>query len=193
MQFDAETIPTLNDTVKALRKIIPSEVSKCWVAGGAVRDLLQALPIQKDVDVFFPSQEAFETMETALIDAGAIKGRGNDQKVRYNTEDVAFDLIKSPFRSPEQLSEHADFTVATGVVSIISRRMWAHELIFSDLAAKVIRISNLPNPFKTFLRVPRYLGYGFTMDYGQAIRLAHHVRSQDLDKGAKGLLFDWDE
>lgn len=161
-----------------------------WAVGGSVRDSVWGIQPQHDVDLFFPSRVDLEAAEKAMLEAGAELLSLSPKKTSYTWKGIKYDLIGSWFESLEAILGEVDFTVACAGVDPGEKLLVCHEDYFEDLAAKQLRIQSLPNPASTLMRVARYSRMGFTLSYGDAMRLAKRIREAG-DEEAK--LFDLEE
>lgn len=176
---------------KTLADLVGVRVTGVWVAGGAVRDMLsgEERPLH-DVDVFFGSAGAFARVRSELMDRGAEVVSTIEGKVSMILAGMKYDLIRQVFESPDVLSRNADFTVASGVMDLARGELVGHELFYSDLAARTIRLasehgSRVPNPARTLPRLVRYLRLGYRASYGELIRLANHIAQAELERDAQ--------
>ncbi len=189
------TNPSVKRAHKALVRLLPvSKFDGVLVAGGAVRDFLmgKSEPVH-DVDVFFTSQRAFDRVRLSLKTRGAVDLTDADKKLSVNFQGLKYDLIRELWEDAGELSRNADLTVASGVIEMKGGELDCHQLFWSDLAARSIRLApehggKLANPVKTLPRVIRYVEMGFHADYSEMMRLSYHVARSDVD-GPK--LFDF--
>lgn len=171
-----------------LARFFPVGAERYFVMGGAVRDLVtnRATGVSKDIDVFFPSPEAFESFVKILEADGGECQRDTEGRLVYRYQDTKIDIIRSDFMEADEWSLEADFSVSSGTIDVGQKQFFANERFWSDLASKTLHVQSFPNPVSTFCRVARYAEKGFVADYGQMLRIVKHVREKD-DDGAKGL------
>lgn len=178
-RFTTSASATVNEARRKVQRLVPETDASVWVVGGAVRDSVWGIEPQHDVDLFFPSKEDLEAVERIMLASGAELLSLTTKKTSYRWAGRKYDLIGSWFDTLEAALERADFTVACAGVAPVERVLVCHEDYFEDLAGKQLRIHSLPDPASTLMRVARYSKMGFTLSYGDAMRLAKRIREAD--------------
>ncbi len=190
--------PALKAALGRLKKLLPPEMSlgvEAFIVGGSILDALvgrqgQPFAPAKDVDIFFPNEEAFEQARDSFSsheepfdkgDAKLVYQRPN--KTSYTYRGVKFDLVSSVYcDTPEELVDLVDFTVSSGAFDLRDDHFCSHRLFFEDFSAKALRAHALPNPTKTMFRMPRYVQRGFWPDYGTLTRIGKNIESAALER-----------
>ena len=158
----------MNPTEQNLKKIkfdILSEFnSDCWIAGGAITDLLLGRKI-KDIDVFFPTEKALIKGKNKLKSIG---GRlmfeypsGFCMKYRGMSYDLSF-LGDDPQSTIDQF----DYTCCAIAVGKDKKFVY-HDDYYKHLESKELHyIGNHPNKFylNKAKRLLRMFDKGFTLD-----------------------------
>jgi len=155
--------------------------SRCWIAGGAVRDWFATGVVRKDVDVFTPDDDAMADVRR-LIEQGPLKGKviyETSTVTGYATEAGKIEIVKMHFPTPEATIEQFDFTVVCAVVDA-ERRLVVHDTFFIDLSGRRLVINALPFPFSTLERMQKMIKLGYTACNGTLLRMIEGVRAVDL-------------
>lgn len=187
--------PTVREAWKHLRELVPlRDYGKgIWCCGGAVRDLMEGRERPRhDVDLFFADGHTFASVRLGL-ERGLQAELLTDQKGKVSLllpGGLKVDLVREVFESAEALSMNADFSIASGVMELATGELVHQELFFPDLAARVARTANLPHPLRSLPRAVRYAQMGYSLGYGDMMRIAHHIAREGLEKS--GAPFDWD-
>jgi len=84
-----------------------------WVAGGAIRQLLQCRTVKSDFDVYCSSQEQSKIIADRLTDAGFSVAFDSENAVTYRADDIDVQLIKKQwFQNPLDVVNDFDFAQA---------------------------------------------------------------------------------
>jgi hypothetical protein len=156
--------------VKKFNSIILNELKenniKCWIAGGSVRDYFQSIPINTDIDIFFPNEtemnkclEYFKKSEISEI----LWESEHGCKIKYKKH--TFDIIKHYFNSPIDSIENFDFTVS--MFAVDNDYVYHGETSFIDLSKKQIMINKITYPPSTMKRIIKYTKKGFYICDGE--------------------------
>lgn len=139
----------------------------CYVAGGCFKDLFENKR-PKDIDLFFKDVDSFEKALTLIKENERfelVSETGTSTTFYDNVVCLNIQLIKNyTFKSSINLLNDFDFTVTKcvlylkdGQLTILKDKDFNY-----DLSHKTLRFErDLTAPVSTFLRVFRYIDYGF--------------------------------
>lgn len=163
-----------------------------FVAGGAIRSLFTS-EHSKDIDIFFPSKNAFDTCCNAFSEG--------DESPTFTTTETAwthndgkttYQLICCLFGTPEQVLSSFDFTCCMGawipktnefeIDALFLKHCAQHRLVFNP---------NAKYPVCSLWRSVKFLKRGWVMPAVECIKLAlciHHLHIEDRKELKRQLL-----
>lgn len=173
----------LDTAVERYRKLILDELkdeakSRCWIAGGSIRDYFMGVPVKTDYDLFFPNGIEFKNAYDYMVSKGAevVWESDNGIKLQYNGK--KYDLVKKYFDTPERTISEFDFTVS--MVAVDTEQVYYSDTFFIDLAKRQLIINKITYPPSTMSRAFRYYEKGFRMCVGEMAKIVKSI--QDMPK-----------
>jgi tRNA nucleotidyltransferase/poly(A) polymerase len=167
------------NAVKFFGSVILSEFKEaniiCWIAGGAVRDYFLSLPINSDIDIFFPNKKEWDAAVFYLKISGAEVLFESENATKFKYKDREFDLVKKYFyQTPQSTIDDFDFTVS--MLAVDFENVYHAETTFIDLAKKQLMLHQLQFPANTMRRAFRYYTKGFKMCRGEMEKLLKAIQ-----------------
>lgn len=161
-----------------------------WIAGGSVRDYFARVQSASDIDVFFPSVDAFNVSLATISRSNARQIYDHDHVVGFILNRRHVQLIKKHFfPTPEETISNFDFTVCCVAVTP-GGDVVHHEHFFEDLSGRRLAINALPFPLSTLERLQRYVSKGYLACNGTLMQLAEAIKQIDLnDPSASSLRY----
>lgn len=145
-------------------------ISGVWLAGGALRTLLDTTPFSSevtDIDLFFKTTEIKKTLDGFLTGSMYWKkvfdcplGTLTTFKNEYNRWKIQLISI-AYYETVEKLLESFDFTVTQFVTD--GKYFWMGESSYTDLLEKRLRWNVITYPASSLHRLTKYIKKGFTM------------------------------
>lgn len=170
------------NAISRYRAIILDELhekakSKCWVAGGTLRDYFMGVPKKSDIDLFFPNEEDMKaaTMHLLKNKADCIWESDNGAKYRYKGRTL--DIVKHYFSDPQAAINEFDFTVS--MLAVDRERLYHGETTFIDLSKRQLMFNKITYPASTLSRSFRYYQKGFRMCKGEMAKLYEAIQKAE--------------
>lgn len=185
--FGEMNMPQAVNCIDFFRKMFFNSFSddlntRCWIAGGSVRDYFDKGKVSKDVDFFCVDRKTMAELvrvlrskyqyKAYLITKNCIKGY-----VTIKGEKIDVDVVKKEFTNPINCIDAFDFTVCCFAVN--SDNFYYHISSIFDLIRKRLVIHKLPMPVDTLKRLNKYVKKGFTACNGTLLTLAKEIAKQD--------------
>jgi hypothetical protein len=179
--YDIDTVATRYDTLThPIFEILNhfEDSDDYWIAGGAVRQFMQNLPITTDVDFFFKSQEAFDAF-VAKYGSDESKRLASTEhhttfKVMVGETAYKIQAIKIGFYpTAEDCLESFDFTICQ--MAIHKRKMIVGQYTMWELARKRLALHKLTYGAASVRRLLKYSSQGFTACQGCIVSLLRAV------------------
>lgn len=169
-------------------KEVTDAIPSGWIAGGAVRDYFARMHTASDIDVFFPSVEAYKEGKKSLTKARWKVIYSHEHVDGYSRNNRHVQLIKTHF-FPDADSTIAafDFTVCCAAVTP-SGSVLHHEHFFEDLSGRRLAINSLPFPLSTLERLQKYVEKGFRACNGTLMQIAKAIQELDLENPSANTL-----
>jgi hypothetical protein len=135
-----------------------------WLAGGALRSILDKNDVVCDFDLFFPNVETLEEVKRKLTDWGYKKVFQCPQGklATFKLDDTKIQCISQAFYSdPGELIHTFDLSPGYGALDLLNGRLYLHEQFIRDVKQKKARLMNLTHPVATFNRIVKYKDKGY--------------------------------
>jgi hypothetical protein len=135
-----------------------------WLAGGALRTLIDSEDEVNDFDIFFKSVEAQINIKNKLTSAGfeIIYECPNGFLFTYKKNSVKVQLVcRQYYSSPEELISSFDFTVTCAATN--GKFLYYTRPFIKDIKRKELHLSNLTYPVASFKRAVRYSNKGYSV------------------------------
>lgn len=163
----------------------------CWIAGGACTSVFTNKEVN-DLDIYFPSKEAFQKVMLALYSYdneydvsyadGAIRHVSKKSiLLKSHDQDVQFIVYKF-FDSIEDLFRSYDFTINMCALNMKSEEFVSHELFMKHNAQKYLSFNpETDYPLVSALRVDKYVKRGYTISKAQMMKILLAVNKKNID------------
>lgn len=163
----------------------------CWIAGGAVTSVFTGKEIN-DIDVYFPSKEAFSNVMAEIYDASVDFG---DAHLCHFTEksillqsagqDVQFIVFKF-FDSVQQIFDSFDFTAVMGAYSLKEKTFHFHPDFMKHNAQRFLSFNKGTDyPLISMLRVDKYRERGYTTSKQEMLKIGFAIANKNFDSWDK--------
>lgn len=176
-------------TLKPYRKYLTVDGS--YIAGGCFKHLFEEKR-PRDLNMYFTTEEAFETVKRSFLDDGWVKKYESGNAFGIIKDGVSIDLVQFAYKPVEQMLGDFDFTITKfalartgtdengeGVFEAVY-----HPDFFEHLTTKRLVIDDkLKLPINTFQRMFKYTRYGYDMCRESKVRLLMAIREWDTQGG----------
>lgn len=133
-----------------------------WLAGGALRTLIDSEDVINDYDLFFQNAESSIEVKNKLITAGfeCTYECPNGFLFTYRKDSIKIQLIcQNTYSNTEELLKSFDFTVTCAATD--GEFLYFSTAFVKDIKKKELHLSNLVYPVATFKRVMKYASRGY--------------------------------
>lgn len=171
--FSLVEYPETTETLKlqsAIQELNTTFIAKlpsnCWLAGGAIADLLNN-KIPKDYDLFFANKSDLMVTHQFLIEKFEVTLiNKTDNRIKLKISDVLEDsiiveLIFKYFPNPLETIKSFDFTACCFAYQ--NQTIYYHEDAVKDTEKQEIYLNTCDYPIDTLRRTYRYVEKGFTI------------------------------
>ena len=137
---------------------------KVWLAGGALRTLIDHDDIINDYDLFFQNAESLIAVKSKLLTAGfdCIYECPNGYLFTYRKNSVKIQLIcEKTYQNIEELLDSFDFTATCAATD--GEFVYYSSAFVKDVKKKELRLANLVYPVATLKRIVKYAARGYTI------------------------------
>lgn len=161
-----------------LRRLMGPVIPKFFIAGGAIRDIMDGTEIRNDVDVYF-----YDPKDVELVFAALREGQDERHEVASyltvfaDTID-ALSFQKRTFASARLCIEQFDFTVCQ--FAYADGQLVQGQNSLSDLEDRVLSIHALPAPLHTLARLEKYIEYGFTIEREELLKIGAAIHAMGV-------------
>lgn len=175
----------------------------CIIAGGAVTSMFTNKEVN-DIDVYFPSREAFTKVMQEIIDlrynpkykyekdysVGYVEGMitvVTNKAVLLLSEGTKVQFIVHNFyNTAEEIFKDFDFTVCMGALEMKSDTWKFHQDFFKHNSQRYIQFNeNTSYPLISALRVAKYKEKGYTASKAQFLKICLAVNNKNIDTWEK--------
>lgn len=163
------------------------EKFNCYIGGGCFKELLDNKE-PKDIDLFFRNCKDFdEALDVAKKDSRFRLLSKNDSAVTYfdnNTDKIVQFILKRFFETADKMLDDFDFTITKFTIykEDSELKILRDKDFFKDLKEKKLSIKDEVNtPISTYLRVFKYLGYGFEIERTLINKIGLALIELDID------------
>lgn len=179
---------------------------KGFIAGGCFKNIFNKEKV-KDVDVFFENEMDFQNAKNYYENNEDWYLYYENQKVvsykRYKKPEVAIELIRSTFGTPEEILNQFDFSITkfayfkteeeketigsdpfseTTTEAVTTYKVMFDENFFKHLQLKRLVVEpDLLFPVSTFERMLRYAKYGYFPCKESKSRIIHNLRTKSIE------------
>ncbi len=197
-----------NRELKRLQAHMSSElwaclaVHGCIIAGGAVTSMFNSREIN-DVDVYFPSKEAFTKVMQELIDLryhpgyryekeygiGYVEGMitvVTNKAVMLLSEGFNVQFIVHKFySSAEEIFQDFDYTVCMGALEMQNDTWKFHPDFFKHNSQRILQFNEKTTyPLISALRIAKYKDKGYSISKAQFMKVLFAVNAKNIDSWA---------
>lgn len=168
------------------------ERNGCWIAGGAVTSVFTGKEIN-DIDVYFPSKEAFSNVmaeiydgnEVSFGDAHVCHCTDKSILIQSSGQDVQFIVFKF-FDSVEDIFASFDFTAVMGAYSFADEKFHLHPDFMRHNAQRFLSFNNGTDyPLISMLRVDKYRERVYTTSKQEMLKIGFAVANKNFDSWDK--------
>lgn len=160
-----------------------TSVRGCFLAGGAMRTLVDPEDALKDIDLFFETEDAlnktldyFEANENFKNIFTCPK---RELFTYINTEDeVKVQLVAKEFYTPQEAIESLDVTACCAAWD--GKSIYKHRRFVSDVMNKRIHLNNIQYPNATMRRINKYSHKGYTLTQDAIRYFVETVNAMEL-------------
>lgn len=154
--------------------------STAWLAGGALRTLIDSEDVVNDYDLFFQNAESSIEVKNKLVAAGfeCIYECPNGFLFTYRKDSIKIQLIcENTYKNTTELLNSFDFTVTCAATD--GEYVYYSTAFIKDIKKKELHLSNLVYPVATFKRVMKYASRGYKIR-GVAEEFVKQVNEKEL-------------
>lgn len=159
----------------------------CWIAGGAITSVFTGKEIN-DIDVYFPSKEAFSSVMAEIYDAEVSFGEAHvchitnkSLLLQSDGQDVQFSVFKF-FDSVEDIFESFDFTAVMGAYSFAEKKFYFHPEFMKHNAQRFLKFNKGTRyPLISMLRVDKYRERGYTTSKQEMLKIGMAIANKNFD------------
>lgn len=171
----------------------------CILAGGAITSMFTNREVN-DLDVYFPSKEAFTTAmkeifneglgEECLYDISSFAACANivtKKAVLFKSNGNQLQFIAHRFYSTsEEIFNDFDFTACMGAVSLKDNTWTFHKDFFKHNSQRYIQFNpNTSYPIISALRLKKYQDKGYNVGKAQFLRVMLAINNKNIDSWDK--------
>ena len=179
---------------------------KGYIAGGCFKNIFNDEDI-KDIDVFFEKEEDFNDAYEMYMNyfrmgyAQVIYENSNAVCFKMNDDSVNIELIRSTFKSPLEMIDSFDFSIAK--FALVKEKKFNdegehidnefnviyHKDFFKHLMLKRVVITNdeIDFPLNTLERILRYKGYGYSPCRQTKVKIATAINKMTLPENVEDM------
>lgn len=163
----------------------------CWIAGGAVASVFTGKEIN-DIDVYFPSREAFSNIMAEIYDHTVSYGEAHichatnkSLLLQSDGQDVQFIVFKF-FESVQDIFDSFDFTAVMGAFSLKEKTFYFHPDFLKHNAQRFLSFNKGTDyPLISMLRVDKYRERGYTTSKQEMLKIGFAIANKDFDSWEK--------
>lgn len=170
----------------------------CYIAGGALTSVFTNAEIN-DVDIYFPSKEAFTQVMRAIYDvdgerddfsyADAIVQHVSNKavlvKANSGNSDVQF-IAHKFYENALDIFKDFDFSINMAAIDMKSGNFVSTPYFFKHLGQRYLHVNtNTSYPLISTLRVDKYRKRGYNISKAQLLRLLLAVNAKEIDSWEK--------
>lgn len=163
----------------------------CWIAGGAITSVFTGKEIN-DIDVYFPSKEAFSNVMAEIYDGSVTFGEAHlchvtDKSILLQSEgqDVQFIVFKF-FDSIQDIFDSFDFTAVMGAYSFKEKKFYFHPDFMKHNAQRFLKFNKGTDyPLISMLRVDKYRERGYSTSKQEMLKIGMAIANKDFDSWEK--------
>jgi hypothetical protein len=148
-----------------------------YLAGGAIRNLLNDVKNDKDYDFFFASSADLTTWETNLLKTGKKVFENtfcNTYKLSVDNQEIKIQAIKHQFyTSLEDLLNSFDYTIC--MFGYDGSNLICGDYSLWDLSSKSLIVNKITYPVASIRRLIKYSKYGFKVCNGTISTILQNV------------------
>lgn len=171
----------------------------CIIAGGAVTSMFTNKEVN-DVDVYFPSKEAFTKVMQELIDFCWQSGYQYEKEYGLGYVDGMITIVTNKavmllsegnkiqfivhkfYQSAEEIFQDFDFTVCMGALEMKDETWKFHEDFFKHNAQRFIQFNEKTSyPLISALRIAKYKEKGYNISKAQFMKVMLAVNAKNID------------
>ena len=152
--------------VDTVREVLDLNIlsPSAWLAGGALRTLIDSEDVINDYDLFFQNAESSIAVKNKLLTAGfdCIYECPNGFLFTYRKNSVKIQLIcEKTYQNIQELLDSFDFTVTCAATD--GEFVHYSSAFVKDVKKKELRLANLVYPVATLKRIVKYAARGYTI------------------------------
>lgn len=168
------------------------EDNGCFVAGGAVTSVFTGKPVN-DLDVYFPSKEAFSKVMAEIYahdnigfgDARMCHITDRSILLTSDEQDVQFIVFKF-FDSVQDIFNSFDFTAVMGAYDLAKDQFVFHPDFFKHNSQRFLKFNKGTDyPLISMLRVDKYRERGYTTSKQEMLKIGMAINAKNFDSWEK--------
>ena len=149
--------------------------NKVFIKGGAILRLFLDLPLETDIDFFFPTHKSFERVDNSFKEKYDLRYKASVFKVyRGNNLDLSFTTLEDLVGNYEDINKYTDFNIAAGCFDFNTEMFKYPKFYLDDIKNRVLKVFNFhygiadaawwKNYPNALIRIEKYQKMGFTID-----------------------------
>ena len=149
--------------------------NKVFIKGGAILRLFLDLPLETDIDFFFPTHKSFERVDNSFKEKYDLRYKTSVFKVyRGNNLDLSFTTLEDLVGNYEDINKYTDFNIAAGCFDFNTEMFKYPKFYLDDIKNRVLKVFNFhygiadaawwKNYPNALIRIEKYQKMGFTID-----------------------------
>jgi len=145
--------------------------NKVFIKGGAILRLFLDLPLETDIDFFFPTHKSFERVDNSFKEKYDLRYKTSVFKVyRGNNLDLSFTTLEDLVGNYEDINKYTDFNIAAGCFDFNTEMFKYPKFYLDDIKNRVLKVFNFhygitgENYPNALIRIEKYQKMGFTID-----------------------------
>jgi hypothetical protein len=165
---------------KGIGLLKPISGGKAWIAGGALRAIIDKEPVN-DIDCYFDQMESVDETFRHICSIQSLKTKllyCDEMVINLETSIGKIDLIRRLHSDPVKCLLDFDFTCCQLAVDINQQVYWGENTL-EHINDKKLIISNPQNPLGTLLRLMKYSKKGYSLDVDEAMKIADAIKISD--------------
>lgn len=164
----------------------------CWIAGGAVTSIFTGKEIN-DIDVYFPSKEAFSNVMGEIYDGGEVSfgdahichATNKSLLLQSDGQYVQFIVFKF-FDNVQQIFDSFDFTAVMGAYSFSDKTFHFHPDFLKHNAQRFLSFNKGTDyPLISMIRVDKYRERGYSTSKQEMLKIGMAIANKNFDSWEK--------
>ena len=149
--------------------------NKVFVKGGAILRLFLDLPLETDIDFFFPTHKSFDNVDNSFKEKYDLRYKASVCKVYIgNNLDLSFTTLEDLIGNYEDINKYTDFNIAAACFDFNTETFKYPKFYLDDIKNRVLKVFNFhygiagavwwKNYPNALIRIEKYQKMGFIID-----------------------------